>query len=111
MNQQYKVMWSVQASKDLEHIITHIANDRTTNALKVLKTIKDKASSLYQFPKRGRVVPELQAQGIMQYHEMIITPLRRVYRISEKEVYVLTDLDSRQNVEDILFQKIIAGDM
>jgi hypothetical protein len=34
----------------------------------------------FGFPERGRIVPELQAQGISQYGELIIPPWRLVYR-------------------------------
>lgn len=107
MNRQYEVIWSIRASKDLEKIIQYIATDSPSNALKILRKIKDKASNLYRLPERGRVVSELQAQGIMQYRELIISPWRLVYRISHKSVYVLSVLDSRRNVEDILLQSLV----
>ncbi len=107
MNRQYEVVWSIRASKDLEKIIQHIATDSPSNALKILRKLKDKASNLYRLPERGRVVPELQAQGIMQYRELILSPWRLVYRISHKSVYVLSVLDSRRNVEDILLQRLV----
>jgi len=107
MNRQYEVVWSIRASKDLEKIIQHIATDSPSNALKILRKLKDKASNLYHLPERGRVVPELQAQGIMQYRELILSPWRLVYRISHKSVYVLSVLDSRRNVEDILLQRLV----
>lgn len=107
MNRQYEVVWSNRASKDLEKIIQHIATDSPSNALKILRKLKDNASNLYHLPERGRVVPELQAQGIMQYRELILSPWRLVYRISHKSVYVLSVLDSRRNVEDILLQRLV----
>ncbi len=67
--------------------------------------IKDKASSLKQKPERGRVDPELQDQGILLYRELIVFPWRIIYRISDRKVYILSGLDSRQNVEDILLKK------
>ena len=111
MNQQYEVIWSNRASKDLEHIIEYIATDSPYNSLQILKKIRDKASSLYRLPERGRVVPELQAQGIRQYRELIMPPWRLVYRISQKSVYVLSVLDSRQNIEDILLQRLAEGEI
>jgi len=107
MNRQYEALWSIRTSKDLEKIIQHIATDSPSNALKILRKLKDKASNLYRLPERGRVVPELQAQGIMQYRELIISPWRLVYRISHKSVYILSVLDSRRNVEDLLLQRLV----
>lgn len=84
MSKKYEVIWSNIAENDLLNIIEYIAADSPPNASKVLKRIKEKASSLYHSSKRGRIVPELQEHGILQYRELIIPPWRIVYRISEK---------------------------
>lgn len=106
MSQTYQIVWASVAESDLKGIIDFIAIDRPANALKILKKIKQSASSLYTFPERGRVVPELQDQGILTYRELIVPPWRIVYRISAKDVYVLSVLDSRRNVEDILLKRL-----
>jgi len=106
MNRAYEVVWSNRAATDSEHMIEYISTDSLSDAIQVFKKIRDKASNLYTFPERGRIVPELQAQGVRQYRELIIAPWRVVYRISERSVYVLCVLDSRQNIEDILLQRL-----
>jgi len=111
MNQEYEVIWSNRAATDFEHIIEHIANDSPSNAFQVFKRIRAKAFSLYRFPQRGRIVPELQAQGVRQYRELIIAPWRVVYRISERSVCVLCVLDSQKNIEDILLQRLADSEM
>jgi len=90
----------------ITNIIEYIAEDSSSNALKIYKKIKQKASRLYSFPERGRIVPELRDQGIIQYRELIVPLWRIVYRISETNVYVLSVLDSRRNIEDILLMKL-----
>ncbi len=107
MSNNYKIEWAEVAEKDLKGIVEYIAEDSPANALKILKKIKQKASSLYTLPERGRIVPELQDQGILLYRELIIPPWRIMYRISEMKVYVLSVLDARQNVEDILLKRLI----
>jgi toxin ParE1/3/4 len=106
MNREYEVIWSNRAANDFEHIIEYIARDGPSNAMQVFKKIRDRASGLYRFPQRGRIVPEPQAQGVRQYRELITAPWRIVYRISERSVCVLCVLDSRQNIEDILLQRL-----
>jgi len=106
MKKKYEVIWSNIAEKDLIDIIEYISADSPSTALKSFKNIKQKASKLYSFPERGRVVPELRDQGIVQYRELIISPWRVIYRISEKSVYVLSVLDARQNIEDILLRRL-----
>ena len=106
MKKRYEVIWSNIAEKDLIDIVEYISADSPSTALKSFKNVKQKASKLYSFPERGRVVPELRDQGIVQYRELIISPWRVIYRISEKSVYVLSVLDARQNIEDILLRRI-----
>ena len=107
MSAGYSVLWTEVAEKDLREIITFIAGDNVPNALHVLENIRDKASTLYAFPERGRVVPELQSNGIFIYRELIISPWRLLYRIADRNVYVTEVLDSRRNVEEILLQRLI----
>lgn len=107
MNKTSEVIWANVAENDLKNIIEYIAADNPSDALRIFKNIKQTASNLYIFPEKGRVVPELRDQGILQYRESIISPWRVIYRISEKIVYVLSVLDSRQNIEDILLKRLI----
>ena len=108
MKQNYKVIWAKVAESDLKDIIEYISIDSPQNALRILKNIKQKTSELYTLPERNRIVPELQDQGILQYREMIIPPWRLIYRIAERKVYVLSLIDSRRNVEDLLLKRLIA---
>lgn len=107
MNPKCEVLWSNIAENDLKCIIEYIAGDNPSEALRIFGNLKQKASSLYNFPERGRIVPELQDHGILQYRELIVPPWRILYRISGKQVYVLSVLDSRQNIEDILLNRLI----
>jgi len=107
MKKKYRVIWADVAENDLSNIIEFIANDSPTKALQILEIIKEKTSSLHHLPERGRLIPELQEHGISQYREIIISPWRVIYRISDRNVYVLAVLDSRQNIEDILLKRLI----
>jgi len=106
MSRTYHIVWASVAENDLREIIEYIAIDNQTNALRTLQKIKQRASSLYTLPERGRVVAELQDQGILIYRELVVPPWRIIYRISENEVYVLSVLDARRNVEDILLKRL-----
>jgi len=107
MNKKYKVEWATIAETDLKQIIDYLAANSPENALQIFKKIRLRASGLYSFPERGRIVPELQAQGINIYRELIVTPWRIVYRIAEGTVFVLSVINSRQNVEDILLNRLL----
>lgn len=107
MSSRYQVEWADVAKKDLKQIINYIAIERPGDALQIFIKIKRKASTLYTFPQRGRIVRELLDQGIQTYRELIVTPWRIIYRISDTTVYVLSVIDSRRNVEDILLDRLI----
>jgi len=107
MNQIYEIVWAHIAENDLKEIIDYIAIDSPANALKIFKKIKNKASSLYSMPERCRIVTELKDQGIMQYRELIVSPWRIMFRITEMKVYILSVLDARRNIEDILLKRLV----
>ncbi|MRR16801.1 MAG: type II toxin-antitoxin system RelE/ParE family toxin [Deltaproteobacteria bacterium] len=108
MKKSYNVWWSETAENDLVSLVEYIARDNPLQANRIFGEIRKRAESLNAFPDRGRMVPELQNQGITLYRELIIEPWRLMYRVSKDSVYVLSVLDSRQNVEDILLQRLIA---
>jgi plasmid stabilization system protein ParE len=105
MNKKYKVAWAEIAQHDLKQIIDYIAIDSPGDATGILQKIKQKVSALYTMPDRGRIVPELKEQGIHTYRELIVAPWRVIYRISDTTVFVLSVIDSRRNVEDILLDR------
>jgi len=107
MSKKYKVEWAAVAEVDLKQIINYIAIDSPGNALQILERIRQKVSALYTLPERGRIVFELQGHGISIYRELIVGPRRIVYRISDTIAYVLSIIDSRQNVEDILLNRFL----
>ena len=106
MKKIYDVRWSEAAERDLTAIVEYIADDSPSRAYEALKALRRKAWSLRTFPGRSRIVPELQEQGITQYHELVVSPWRIIYRASERTIYVLSVLDSRRSIEDILLQRL-----
>ena len=107
MSVRYKVLWAEVAEHDLSEALAFIARENPDNARNLLDAIRQKAADLETFPERGRIVPELHEQGISVYRELVIPPWRLLYRIADGEVLVLSFIDSRRNVEDILLQRFI----
>jgi len=106
-SKQYKLQWTTNAKNDLLDIVEYIKRDSPSNAKSVYLKIKEKAKSSNFFPLKGRVVPELQKEGINTYREVITKPWRIIYKVSTDTVYIMAIIDSRQNIEDILLKKII----
>lgn len=102
----FRVVWTRTAEDDLEGIIDFIADDSVDAALVVFTRIRERAATLYNFPNKGRVVPELHQHGIVQYRELIISPWRIIYRVDGSTVYVTAIFDSRRNLEDLLLERL-----
>ena len=107
MKKNFQVLWSEVAENDLVGLAEYIADDDPGTALKTMDKIKRRTNSLFNLPERGRIVSELLDQGIADYHELIVSPWRIIYKIEDKKVLVLSVLDSRRNVEDILLRRLI----
>ena len=103
----FVVEWTNTGNTDLQSIIRYIAADNPLSAAKILGRIKKKAQSLTDFPSRGRVVPELQGIGIYSHREIIIKPWRIIYRIESQTVFVVSVLDSRRQLQDLLLERLI----
>ena len=105
----YQVTWSEDAEFDLENIITYIMIDSIDTAKEIFYAIKEACQQLYHLPERKRIVPELQQIGITQYREYIHHRWRVIFKIQEGTVFVLMVIDSSQNIEDALFQRLIGS--
>ena len=102
----YKAHWTEIAESDLIEIVEYIAEDNPIAAKRVLKEITERAERLCHTPEKCRVVPELFDQGIATYREMIEAPWRIIYRVEKKSVFVLSVIDGRRNVEDVLLYRL-----
>jgi len=107
MSKTYTLQWTTNAKNDLINIVAYIKTDSPAAANEIYQKIKEKAHSSNFFPLKGRVVPELQKEGITLYRELIAAPWRIIYKIGSDTVYIMAIVDSRQNVEEILLQKLI----
>jgi len=111
MSKTYKVQWTSNAKEDLLSIVAYIKDDSPSIAREVYQKIKKTAHSSNFFPLRGRVVPELQKEGITMYRELICSPWRVMYKVDSDTVYIMAIFDSRQNVEELLLQKLLRSSM
>jgi len=107
MNGTYDIVITDNAEQDLNEIILYIAQREITIAQGIYEKLQSKVFSLRTFPEKGRIVPELFDHNIFQYHEVIENPWRIIYKIEDKKVFIMTVLDGRRNVEDILLKKLL----
>ena len=107
MKKSHEVLWAAVAENDLLGILVLIAEEHPGNAAKILSKIKTRTAKLEHHPMQGRVVPELLSQGISLYREIVITPWRVIYKIERDRVYIVSVIDSRRNVEDVLLARLL----
>jgi len=81
-----EIEWSFKAENDLFEIIDYIAQDSLEYALSFYEQVREKIENLIQFPKMGRIVPELDEPDI---RELILRNYRIIYRISEKKIQIV----------------------
>lgn len=80
-----KIIWSPQATRDLNLIVDRIAQDKKIVAFRWATTIRKKVDRLRVFPKSGRVVPEV---GREEIREILIGDYRIIYKV-ERSVSIL----------------------
>ena len=107
MIKEYTVNLTKEAETDLEEIVSYIAKDSIQNALKIFDRLHNKVNSLNKMPERGRYVPELLDKNIRDYKELIESPWRIIYKIDENKVDVLSIIDGRRNLQEILLEKLL----
>lgn len=101
-----EVIVSQFAEDDLNEIAGYYFSLSPNYVEKIVSEFEKNIMSLQNNPKSGRIVPELERQGISQYRELIQGCYRIVYEISEDKVIVHTIIDGRRNFEDIVISKL-----
>ena len=103
----FKTVFSRYAEIDLIEILDYYQEMNPTYTKKILDRVEKRVEDLKQFPERGRVVPELERQNIMNYRELIEENYRIIYSIESNTVIIHSILDSRRNLEELLVRKFM----
>jgi plasmid stabilization system protein ParE len=88
-----KIIWSPLAIDRVAEIAQYIAQDSPDSAQKWVESIFKAVESLEQFPKSGRVVPEIMQDD---FREIIHGNYRIIYRLYSKNVSILTVRHGKQ---------------
>ena len=89
----FEVVWSPEAIEDLESIAQFIARDSAFYAGAVVEKIIATARSLPQFPRLGRMVPEIEEESL---RERLAYSFRLIYRIREESILVVAVIHGKQ---------------
>ncbi|HBD95041.1 MAG: hypothetical protein A2015_04140 [Spirochaetes bacterium GWF1_31_7] len=107
MTESYNPIFTKFAEDDLIEILDFYDDKNPSYIPKLVKKIEDRLEELSFFPMKGRVVPELEKKSITDYRELIEGYYRIIYHIRNKDVYVLSIIDGRRNIEELLITKLM----
>lgn len=102
-----QVIVSQFAKDDLREIVSYYQSLSQKYVEKTISEFEKNVLSLKEFPKSGRIIPELEKQGIENFRELIQGYYRIIYEISGDLVNVHAVIDGRRNFEDIIISKIM----
>lgn len=111
MSRRFRVVWTEVAIADVETIVDYVAvNDSLASAEKLHDKLETSIDSLVTSPRRGRVVPELRAEGLEMYRELGVSKYRVLFRVRGRDVVLLGVLDGRRDLAELLVQRAM-GDV
>ena len=104
----YKVHITRQAEEDVNSIIDYLLSQEALQTARDLWSEFEKAfASLDKFPLRGHIPPELAEYPDKRIREVHASVYRIVYRISDKQVYILLVADGRRDLQSILVERAL----
>ena len=106
-SKKYLVEWSESAALDLKSIVSFIAVDSVQNAREAFAKIKKECQLLERFPDLGKIPVELESLQIGGYRELSINPRRIFYRKQANQIVILAVVDSRRDLEDALWNRLM----
>ena len=106
----YEVLLTRDAERDLVGLYNYIAeHDALESANYLLGRIEAVTLELAELPERGNYPPELLELGIREYRERFFKPYRIIYRVIQKQGYVMVIADGRRDMKSLLERRLIAG--
>ena len=97
----WRIRWTTPAWNDVEEIARFIARDSPRYAVVLQREAQAAASSLRQFAKRGRVVPERRDERLREL--IVAKSYRLIYKIvADEEVHVIAFIHTARDLDALL---------
>lgn len=91
-----KIIWSPLAIRRLLEASHYIARDKAGAAAQWAESVFEAVDQLSEFPRRGRIVPEVRRSDI---RELWVGEYRVVHRVEEERVIILTVRHGRRPLD------------
>ena len=107
---KYEITWAQDAGDELAEIISYIKdNTGKMTAVKIYSKIIEEINRVSKNPKSRMICPLLREFGINYIHQLIIDPWIIYYKAEKNKMEIITIIDGRRNLEEILYKKMIDG--
>jgi len=93
-----KIVWSYEASADIEALANYISRDSIFYAAAFIQETLDVSRSLNEFSERGRVVPEF---GDPNIRELFVREYRLIYSIEEDRIVLLGLVHGKRDLKTL----------
>ena len=103
-----EIIWSKDAGDELLEIISYIKyNTGKIAAEKIFKKIDDGVKKASENATGRRIAPMLMDFGINNIHQLNISPWAIFYKVENNEMKIISIIDQRRNLEEILYKKVL----
>ena len=110
MTERCRVVWTEVAARDYESILAYVAvHSGVRVAARLDARLQRRIAALDTTPARCRIVPELRAEGLDIYRELIVHPYRIMFRLRGKDVVLLAVVDGRRDLQELLIERALLG--
>jgi toxin ParE1/3/4 len=107
---KHEIIWSKDAGDELVEIISYIKyNTGKITAEKIFSKIMNEVKRVSANPKARRISPLLREFGINHIHQLNINPWIIYYKAEKSKMEIISIIDGRRNLEEILYKKMIDG--
>ena len=96
MKKTFKVVLTKASQKDIKKIFDYISLDNPKNAVLFIDKIEEKILSLETYPLRNSYIPE-NVFFKTDYMHLVYKKYRIIYKIKNKNVFVLRVIHSAKN--------------
>jgi toxin ParE1/3/4 len=107
---KYKINWSKDAGEEFIEIISWYKYNVGKNiAQKIYSKINAQIKKLKNMPGIGKPAQILKDIGVNDYRQIVQDNWMVYYKVEGQNVNIISVIDGRRNLEEILYKKIIDG--
>ena len=107
---KYEIIWSKDAGEELFEIISYIKyNTGKNTADQIYSKITKEIKRVSESTAKIRVAPLLKEIGINHIYQHNIDPWIIFYKTEKNKMLIISIIDGRRNLEEILYKKMLDG--